>query len=73
LCNPRRIFLLDLQMKSEVSDSYDRMFFNFLCECFRYCLVMHSVGTLQASGFGDESLVDWFSCFSGIMNVHFTV
>jgi len=33
---------------------------------------VYCVGTLQASGFGDESLVDWFTCFSGILNVHFT-
>jgi hypothetical protein len=39
LCNPRGVFLLDLKMKSEVSDSYERMLFNFLCECFRYCMV----------------------------------
>jgi hypothetical protein len=61
-------------MKSEVSDSYERMFFNFLASVFvAVWYYVYSVGTLQGCGFGDESLVDWFPCFSGIMNVHLTV
>jgi hypothetical protein len=59
-------------MKSEVIYSYEGLFFNFLAGLFVAVILVYCVGTLQASVFGDESLVYWFTCFSGILNVHFT-
>jgi len=43
-----------------------------------YSLLFANTGILfwftTGKWFGDESLVDWFTCFSGIiMNVYFTV
>jgi len=71
LCHAVSIFYVYLQMKSELSYSYEGLFFNFLAGLFiavfheGYNVMLH----YRQVGSGDESLV---YLLAGILNVHFT-